>query len=62
MRFAALGLAVAVLGGCATGKPVQVTGDTYCKLGRKITWSKNDTPATVDQIRRSNARHRRVCG
>lgn len=61
MRFAALGLALAVLGGCATA-PVTVQGDSYCKLGRKITWSKADSQATVHQIRVNNAKHRRICG
>jgi hypothetical protein len=60
MRIAALCLFM-VLGGCATA-PVQVTGDTYCKLGRKITWSVGDTKETIHQIRRNNAVHRRVCG
>jgi len=60
MRFAVLGLAMAVLGGCAT-TPVKVTGDNYCRISKRITWSKLDTPGTVDQIRRSNARYRRVC-
>lgn len=61
MKFAALGLAVAVLGGCVTS-PVTVQGDSYCKLGRKITWSVDDTTGTISQIRKSNAVHRRVCG
>ena len=61
MRFAALGLAMAVLGGCATA-PVQVTADNYCKIGRKITWSVRDTTPTITQIRRSNAVHRKICG
>jgi starvation-inducible outer membrane lipoprotein len=63
MRFAALGLAVAVLGvsGCAT-VPVQVKGDTFCSIARRITWSKNDTSPTIDQVRRHNARYRRICG
>lgn len=61
MRFAALGLAVAVLSGCAT-PPVAVKGDTYCTIAKRIAWSKSDTPKTVDQVRRHNAKHRRVCG
>lgn len=61
MRFAALGLAVAVLGGCAT-VPVKVTADNTCRIMRPLSWSKHDTPKTVDGIRKSNARFRRVCG
>lgn len=60
MRFAALGLALAVLGGCVTS-PVQVKGDTTCKVMRPLSWSKHDTPKTVDGIRKSNARYRSVC-
>jgi len=61
MKFAALGLAVAVLGGCATA-PIQVQGDSYCRIAKRITWSKSDTPPTVHQIRVHNAKHRRICG
>lgn len=61
MRFAALGLAVAVLGGCATA-PVQVTGDTYCKIAKKIRWSVRDTTETITAVRKENAKHRRLCG
>ena len=60
MKFAALGLALAVLGGCATA-PVTVTGDTTCRIMRPLSWSKHDTPKTVDGIRKANARYRRVC-
>jgi hypothetical protein len=60
MRFAALGLVAAVLGGCATA-PVQVTADNTCRVMRTLTWSKLDTPKTVDGIRRHNARYRSVC-
>jgi hypothetical protein len=61
MKFAALCLAVAVLGGCATA-PVVVRGDSYCRLSRKITWSKVDSSPTVHQIRVHNSKYRRVCG
>jgi hypothetical protein len=60
MRFAALGLAVAVLGGCATG-PVKVTADNTCRIMRPLSWSKLDTPKSIDGIRRHNARYRSVC-
>lgn len=61
MRFAALGLALAVLGGCAT-VPVEVTADNYCRIAKKIRWSMYDTTDTITAIRRENAKHRRVCG
>jgi len=60
MRFAALGLAVAVLGGCVTS-PVQVKGDSTCRIMRPLSWSKLDTSPTVDGIRRHNARYRSIC-
>jgi len=60
MKFAALGLAVAVLGGCATA-PVQVTNDTHCRIDRPLKWSVRDTRETISEIRRHNARFRGVC-
>jgi hypothetical protein len=60
MKLAALGLAAVVLGGCATA-PVTVTGDSYCRISKKIRWSVEDTPETITAIRRENAKHRRVC-
>lgn len=62
MKIAALGLAVAVLGGCATAPPVKVTGDSYCRIAKKIQWSVEDTTETISAVRRENAKHRRVCG
>lgn len=61
MRFAALGLALAVLGGCATGK-VEVTADNYCRIAKKIRWSVRDTTETITAVRKENAKHRRICG
>lgn len=49
------------LAGCATA-PVKITGDNYCRLGGVISYSRNDSPGTVRQVRRSNARYDRVCG
>lgn len=49
----------------APSAPVQkvvVKGDTYCRIAKKITWSKRDTPPTVSQVRRHNATRDRVCG
>jgi hypothetical protein len=52
---------VFLLGGCVTS-PVVVDGDNYCRLAKRISYSKADTTLTVDQIRRHNAKYRRVCG
>lgn len=62
MRAIIIGVALA-LAGCATA-PVQVsvTGDSYCKVYRKLSWVPADTPPTIDGIRRENAKHDRVCG
>jgi starvation-inducible outer membrane lipoprotein len=61
MKLAALCLAVAVLGGCATA-PVVVRGDNYCRLAKRISWSKADTKQTTQEVRVHNAKYRRVCG
>ncbi len=57
-------LALLSLAGCAsqTGTAVTVRGDTFCAIARPITWATADTPATIDQVRRHNAQHGRVCG
>ena len=61
MKWLSLAILGAFLSGCAT-PPVAVKGDTYCGIARRITWSVSDTRETIDQVRRSNAKHRRVCG
>lgn len=63
MRFAALGLALAVLGGCATA-PVTVQGDSLCRIVKKgdITWSVGDTKKTIHNLRRLGAKRDRICG
>lgn len=49
------------LAGCASTPPVQVRGDNYCRLAGTISWSVADTKDTLDQVRVSNAKYRRVC-
>jgi hypothetical protein len=49
------------LAGCTTA-PMTAPNDNYCRLGGVITYSRHDTPGTVRQVRRSNARYDRVCG
>jgi hypothetical protein len=51
---------VAVFGGCATA-PLKVTGDNYCRLAKRISWSKADTKQTTQEVRVHNAKYRRVC-
>lgn len=65
MRCLAL-LAVVLLAGCATTPPpppqqVRVLTDTRCRSDSEITWSKNDTPETIDKIRRHNGGYRGQC-
>lgn len=40
---------------------VSVKGDVSCKAFRSITWSKKDTPKTIDGVRRHNAAYHRIC-
>lgn len=54
-------LAALMLAGCATTQPVTVKGDTMCRGTRNISWSKADTPDTITQVRRHNARRAKVC-
>ena len=62
MRPVAFAAALA-LAGCATSPvAVSVTGDSYCKVYRKLSWVPADTPPTIDGIRRENAKHNRICG
>jgi hypothetical protein len=64
MRFAALCLSLAILGGCATGKPIHVSGDTFCRIVKKddLTWSVGDTKKTIHNLRRLGAKRDRICG
>ena len=63
--FAALALA-----GCAAnGKdldlnliPISLEPDNFCQVSKKVRWSVNDTPETIDQARKLNARWDRLCG
>jgi hypothetical protein len=40
---------------------VNVQTDSYCGIARPITWDVKDTRPTIDQVRRENAKHTRVC-
>lgn len=40
---------------------IKVQGDLYCDLAEKVRWSKSDTPETVRQVVRENAKIDRVC-
>jgi len=52
-----------LLAACGTPQaPVAVVADTYCQAARKITWSIDDTGATIEQIVRHNAGIDRACG
>jgi len=62
-------LAALALAGCAAnGKdldlnfvPVSLEPDNYCQIAKKVRWSVNDTPETIDQARRHNAKVDRLC-
>ncbi len=58
----ALGLA-ALAGGCADSMPlaVAVTGSDFCQISEKITWEPRDTPGTIHQVRRHNAKVDKNC-
>jgi hypothetical protein len=63
MRFIAVALC-ALVAGCADTAPVQkvvVQSDSYCRIAERIRWSRRDTGSTISQIRKHNARHRRIC-
>jgi hypothetical protein len=52
-------LVLLALAGCAPGdvvNKVDVVGDSFCRVAKKIDWSIDDTQLTVDQVRRHNAR------
>ena len=58
-RLALIGWSPLAFGGCAGGPiepAVQVTASDYCEIAEKIAWSINDTPATIQQVRRENAK------
>ena len=57
--YATLAIAAALLTGCATPDTttnINVTADSFCRVAKKIVWSVHDTPETIDQSRRWNAR------
>lgn len=52
-----------LLAGCASNPPpaeIAIAPMSPAKIYKYITWSKADTPKTIDQIRRHNARHWRM--
>ena len=59
-------LALAV-GACSSAEAVKsppvlnLQQDLYCEIAQKVRWSKNDTPETVKQVVRENAKIDRVC-
>ena len=61
-----IGLVALAVGACSdpTAKPppeIKVQGDLYCDIAGKIHWSKKDTPETVRQVVRENAKIDKVC-
>jgi hypothetical protein len=64
MRFAAVCLSALALAGCETGKAVQVSGDSLCRVVKKddLTWSVGDTKRTIHNLRRLGAKRDRICG
>ena len=65
MRKSFLALALsALLSACAPPQPpaIEIKADSYCEIAAKVRWSKADTPETVKQVVRENAKHDRVCG
>ena len=63
MRLA-VSLLILALAGCQTPAPVtvEVVSDTYCQIAKKRSWSVNDTPQTIDEARRENAKFDKICG
>lgn len=59
MRLLPLLILTSLLSACASQPApinLSVTSDTYCSTAEKITWSTADTPATIRQVRRENAK------
>jgi hypothetical protein len=64
--------AALTLSGCAAGDklelpkwdfaPVSFEQDNTCATMRKVSWSVNDTPETIQSARKHNARFDRLCG
>jgi len=52
-----LGLLVVFI--CEPTKPVAVS--EFCQVAKTIIASKSDTPETLSQVRRENAKFRRLC-
>lgn len=59
-----LALAVGACSSAEAVKPPPVLNlqqDLYCEIAQKVRWSKNDTPETIKQVVRENAKFDRVC-
>lgn len=56
--------AIVALAGCAPEPPVQpvsVVAHDYCQIAAKVTWDTRDTRATIQEIRRENAKFDKRC-
>lgn len=63
LRIALLVLAILIIGslvGCTTPEPPRVIEIPSSKPYRFIQWSKDDTPETVQQVKRHNRTHQAV--
>lgn len=64
LAMALLAISAAGVAGCETSSPQQINvlADSFCIAAKKKTWSVNDTPETIEQIRKHNAGIDRACG
>lgn len=46
------------LGDCST---TMATAETSCLAWRPVTWSKRDTPQTIEEVKAQNARRKAYC-
>ncbi len=60
MNPAIIPLAVLLLAGCATSQAAST--DTFCLSARKIIWSIDDTPETIQKAETINRTIDRRCG
>ena len=61
MRHMMLGVTLAagmLAAGCSM---TTATAGTECLAWQPITWSRTDTPQTIDEVKQSNARRRAWC-
>jgi len=62
MKIAIAAAAALALAGCAPGEMPDWSAANFCSIAKKQTWSVGDTAATIDQVRRHNARVDQLCG